>query len=97
MRAQRLARLYLTHFGQVDEADAHLATVVSLLSQFAERVRQKMIQGASRQEIIQCLTESEEDAQAVGAAANKAETGSSGFGSLSTYVDGVMRYWSKRL
>jgi len=97
MRAQRLSQLYLTHFGQVDEADAHLATVASLLSQFAERVRQEMIHGASRQEIIQYLTEWKEDAQAVAAAADKAETGSSGFGSLSTYVDGVMRYWSKRL
>jgi len=35
--------------------------------------------------------------QVAGAGAHKAETGSSGFGSLSTYVDGAMRYWRKRL
>ncbi len=95
MRARKFARLYLTHFGQVDEADGHLATVASLLAEFAEQVRGEMTWGASREEIIRHLAEWEGRPPVAGGAAHKAETGSSGFGSLSTYVDGAMRYWKK--
>jgi glyoxylase-like metal-dependent hydrolase (beta-lactamase superfamily II) len=97
MRARKFSRLYPTHFGQVDEADDHLATVESLLAEFAERVRQEMIRGASREEIIRNLSEWEGRGQVQGNIAHKGGTGSASFGSFSTYVDGAMRYWKKRL
>jgi glyoxylase-like metal-dependent hydrolase (beta-lactamase superfamily II) len=97
MRARRFARLYLTHFGLVEEADEHLATVASLLAEFAGRVRQEMMRGASRQEILEQMGEWEKRLQVAGTGAQKAETGSSGCGSFSTYVDGAMRYWRKHL
>jgi hypothetical protein len=56
-----------------------------------------MIRGASRQEILEQMGEWEKRLQVAGAGAHKGETGSSGFDSLSTYVDGAMRYWRKHL
>jgi glyoxylase-like metal-dependent hydrolase (beta-lactamase superfamily II) len=97
MRAERFSRLYLTHFGPVDEVDGHLATVARLLSEFTERVRQEIMRGSSREEIIKSLSQWEGGDLAQENAAVKAASGLTGFGSLSTYVDGAMRYWENRL
>ncbi len=95
IRARKFARLYLTHFGPVDEADDHLVTVENLLAEFAERVQQEMVQGASREEIIKHLSEWEGRGQIQEGIASKEGKGLACFGSLPTYVDGVMRYWKK--
>jgi glyoxylase-like metal-dependent hydrolase (beta-lactamase superfamily II) len=97
MRARRLSRLYLTHFGPVEEADAHLSTVAELLSEFAERVRQEMMKGSPREEIIRRITEWEGSREMADRAAGAGLLCQTGFGTLSTYVDGIMRYWSKQL
>lgn len=97
VRSQNLARLYLTHFGPVYEVEAHLSIVATLLSEFAELVRQEIIQGATREEITQRMAEWEARRQPGDTALANGQLSQTGFGSLSTYVDGVMRYWSRRL
>jgi glyoxylase-like metal-dependent hydrolase (beta-lactamase superfamily II) len=97
MRAKNFARIYLTHFGPVDEVQAHLSTAAVLLARYAEAVRQAMVRGAARGEIIRQIVEWEGGSQTEGGPCTQGEVTQSGFGSISTYVDGIMRYWSKRL
>lgn len=97
MRAWGFARIYLTHFGPVDEVEVHLTTTAALLAEYAERVRQEMVRGATRGEIIQQVVEWEADNQNREGSCAQGEATQTGFGSISTYVDGIMRYWSKRL
>ncbi|MDH7499132.1 MAG: MBL fold metallo-hydrolase, partial [candidate division NC10 bacterium] len=97
MRARRLGRLYLTHFGPVNEVEAHLLRLARLLRECAEGVRREMIRGASREEIVGRWADWEAACQPEETAIAKAQLSQSGFGSLGTYVDGIMRYWSKRL
>ena len=97
MRAERLSRLYLTHFGPVDEVEAHLSTLATLLSEFTKQVRQEMLRGASREEIIRHQKEWEASRQTAEDAVPQGQISQTGFGSVATYVDGAMRYWNKRL
>ena len=97
IRARSPAKLYLTHFGPVNEVEAHLSTVASLLSEYAERIRQEMLGGSTREEIVRRLAEWEASRQMADSTADIGQLSQTGFGFLSTYVDGIMRYWSKRL
>lgn len=93
---QNFTRLYLTHFGPVDEVQRHLSTVNNQLGDFAEQIRQRMNRGNSREEIVRDLAEWWGTGRFPGSAPDGGVDGPPGLGSLSTYVDGVMRYWDKR-
>jgi glyoxylase-like metal-dependent hydrolase (beta-lactamase superfamily II) len=97
LRARGLSTLYLTHFGPVHEVEEHLSALGSLLAEFAERVRQELIRGSSRDEIIQKISEWELERRRAQSSPTDSCLEEAGFGTLGTYVDGIIRYWSKLL
>jgi len=97
MQARGPARLYLTHFGPVNEVDVHLSAASTILRESAQRVRQGMIRGATREEILRDIAEWEASREGESTLIGAGQLSQTGFGSLSTYVDGMMRYWSKLL
>ena len=96
VRARKFSRLYLTHFGAVDEVDAHWSTVEALLAEYAERVRQAFVQGTQREAIIARFTEWEEGRQAASGLDAQARALYAAVGPVGMSVDGLIRYWSKR-
>ncbi len=96
MRDLNFSRLYLTHFGPVDDAAQQWDTVASLLPQYAERVRASLEAGHDRPGLI-------DDLQLWEDARLSAEGVEHGlwpiFASLapaSMSVDGLRRYWRKQ-
>jgi glyoxylase-like metal-dependent hydrolase (beta-lactamase superfamily II) len=97
LSALHLKTLYPTHFGRVADPDEHFARLSILLADCAEFVRARMVEGLGREAIIEQYS-AWQTAQAapfhLDAATmdryNKAN-------SWAMSVDGIMRYWSKRL
>ena len=52
VRNRELARLYLTHFGPVDDVDAHLTVVAGLVREYTDRVGKLLGLGADRDTIL---------------------------------------------
>ena len=97
VRARKLSRLYLTHFGLVDEVDAHWSRVETLLAEYAQRVRDDLARGAGRDAIVARFGEWEEARQAADGLDAQARALYAGVGPVDMSVDGLLRYWSKRL
>ncbi len=97
VRALKFARLYLTHFGAVDDAEAHWAKVEALLTEVVERVREVLASGAQREAVVARLTEWEESRQRADGLDAEARARYAGVGPVGMSVDGVIRYWKKRL
>lgn len=96
MRARQFARLYLTHFGPLDDVDAHWDTVARLVTDYPEQVRAALARGADRDAILTHLTQYEEARQtAAGLSADENALYSS-VGPMGMSVDGLLRYWKKR-
>jgi glyoxylase-like metal-dependent hydrolase (beta-lactamase superfamily II) len=94
VRALKFKRLYLTHFGAVDDVDAHWAKVEALLAEVVERVREALASGAEREAVVARIEEWEDAQQSGLAEADRARY--AGVGPIGMSVDGVIRYWSKR-
>ncbi|MGH2522784.1 MAG: MBL fold metallo-hydrolase [Anaerolineales bacterium] len=95
-RAQRFSRLYLTHFGPVEDAQAQWDTVEALLPQYAALVQQALEHGAERDAVVARLTEWEEARQQAARLDADARALYSGVGPTGMSADGLMRYWRKR-
>jgi glyoxylase-like metal-dependent hydrolase (beta-lactamase superfamily II) len=96
LRAERFDALYLTHFGRVDDADAHLARLREIIPQHAEFVRQRAQADMPRDAILREYIEwNRRDA----AKAGLSESDFARYVSrnlLTMNVDGLLRYWRKR-
>ncbi|MBI3762725.1 MAG: MBL fold metallo-hydrolase [Chloroflexi bacterium] len=95
VRAEKFARLYLTHFGPVDDVEAHWQSVESLVGEYANFVRQELERGAGRDEIVARFSEREErrlDADGLDA---EARARYASVGPYGMAVDGLIRYWKK--
>ncbi len=92
-----LERLYLTHFGAVENVPAHLLALSDLIDQAAEFVRIRVVEGVEREALLeQYMTWTHERAAACDLseqAFHQYETANPTFMS----VDGLRRYWRKRL
>jgi glyoxylase-like metal-dependent hydrolase (beta-lactamase superfamily II) len=97
VRAEKFARLYLTHFGPVDDVDAHWTTVENLLNEVVERVGNELKNGAERDAIIERFTAWEEGRQNAAGLDTDDRTRYAGVGPIGMSVDGLIRYWRKRL
>jgi glyoxylase-like metal-dependent hydrolase (beta-lactamase superfamily II) len=96
LRRERFDAIYPTHFGRVDDADAHLARVNPTLTAHAECVRGLMDEGLDPAEIEERYTRwFAADAEAAGL-----PEAHMGFYVLDTLagmnVSGIVRYWTKR-
>ncbi len=97
VRALNFKRLYLTHFGAVDEVDEQWAKVEWLVNEYAERVRADLAAGADRDVIIRRFTELEEARQAADGLDEAGQARYASIGPLGMSVDGLLRYWKKRM
>ena len=96
VRALKFTRLYLTHFGVVDDADAHWANVEALLAEVVERVWEALRSGAEREAVVARLTEWEDSRQTAASLTDEDRARYTGVGPIGMSVDGVIRYWKKR-
>lgn len=96
LRALTLERLYLTHFGVVDDVDAHWAVVEALLSQAVERVFEARAQGLERDAIREELARWEYARQAADGLGCPALEVYDTVSPIGMTADGLMRYWSRR-
>jgi glyoxylase-like metal-dependent hydrolase (beta-lactamase superfamily II) len=95
LRALNLARLYLTHFGPVDDVAAHLDTVASLVPQYASLVRAGLDAGHDREALIADYEAWETvrlDADHIPPADRPIYASLCPAGMA---IDGLMRYWQK--
>jgi glyoxylase-like metal-dependent hydrolase (beta-lactamase superfamily II) len=96
MRALDFQRLYLTHFGPLDEVAEHWKRVSALVAEYAERVRAGLAAGQDREAIVAGFETWERDrlqALTVDPALWPTLTG---LGPIGMSVDGILRYWHKR-
>lgn len=96
VRGLGLARLYLTHFGPVDDLDTHLSVVAGLVREYSDQVRKLLDRGANRETILTEFTAWEQRRlETDGVPADQwpiyADIGPAGM-----TVDGLMRYWQKQ-
>jgi hypothetical protein len=89
-------RLYLTHFGLVDEPSQHWERVAALLPQYAEQVRAALEAGHDREALVAGL-QSWEEARLHAEGVESALWPVYGYlGPASMSADGLRRYWNKR-
>jgi glyoxylase-like metal-dependent hydrolase (beta-lactamase superfamily II) len=96
IRDLRFKRLYLTHFGVVDDVETHWAAVARLLEDYAERVRTEVERGTDRDAIVARFTEQEEARQRGDGLSETDQALYAGVGPLGMSVDGLLRYWKKQ-
>jgi glyoxylase-like metal-dependent hydrolase (beta-lactamase superfamily II) len=96
VRALKFKRLYLTHFGAVDDVEAHWSNVEALLAEVAGRVREALASGTERDALVARMTEWEESRQSAGGLTAEDRARYAGVGPIGMSVDGVIRYWKKR-
>jgi glyoxylase-like metal-dependent hydrolase (beta-lactamase superfamily II) len=91
-----LSRIYLTHFGGVDDVEEHLEGLVSTLNQAADFVGKRMRERFGRSEVIkEFIRWNRERALATGMSDEQFvqyETANP----VDISVDGIMRYWRKK-
>jgi glyoxylase-like metal-dependent hydrolase (beta-lactamase superfamily II) len=94
--AEPLQTIYLTHFGPVSDVKAHLSELRSLLDTATDFIRERMLAGLEREEIIRQYEawnwQRARDSQ-VSSALIKSYASSN---PLYMSVDGILRYWRKR-
>jgi glyoxylase-like metal-dependent hydrolase (beta-lactamase superfamily II) len=96
VRNRRLGRLFLTHFGPVDDVAAHLAVVAGLVREYSDRVGRLLDGGADRDTILAEFSawehqRLESDGVPAGQWPIYADIGPVGM-----TVDGLIRYWRKQ-
>jgi glyoxylase-like metal-dependent hydrolase (beta-lactamase superfamily II) len=95
VRGRGLQRLYLTHFGPVDEVDAHLSLAAGLVREYSDRVRRALERGADRDGVMADFAAWERARlEADGVPASEWSVYAD-IGPVGMTVDGLIRYWQK--
>jgi glyoxylase-like metal-dependent hydrolase (beta-lactamase superfamily II) len=95
VRTEPFSRLYLTHFGPVDDVQAHWDNVERLLPVYVDFVRRELAEGADRDTLVARFTEHEEARQAADGLDAVARERYAAIGPAGMAVDGLIRYWTK--
>jgi glyoxylase-like metal-dependent hydrolase (beta-lactamase superfamily II) len=96
-RGLHLSHLYLTHFGAVSDVDAHWAQVGTLLKEYTNLARDLLVQGSDRDAIVAAFQAYEEQRRRADDLDPETLKRYAGVGPVVMSVDGLIRYWSKRL
>ncbi|MCS6909534.1 MAG: MBL fold metallo-hydrolase [Anaerolineales bacterium] len=96
-KAMKFDRLYLTHFGPVDDVTEQWEQVAALLTDCAERVRAELERGADRNTIVARYTAQEEARLAADGLSGEDLLRYASIGPMGMSVDGLMRYWRKKM
>jgi glyoxylase-like metal-dependent hydrolase (beta-lactamase superfamily II) len=95
VRGLRLARLYLTHFGPVDDVDAHLSVVAGLVRDYSDRVRAALERGANRDAVLADFGAWEQGRLEAEGVPPSEWPVYADIGPVGMTVDGLIRYWLK--
>lgn len=97
MRALGLKRLYLTHFGAVEEVDAHWAHTAQLVAASAEWAREVLAAGLDREASLAQFRAREEQRMASDGLTGFDLVRYASIGPVGMSLDGLMRYWKRKL
>jgi len=95
MRACRFSRLYLTHFGPVDDADPHWVNVETQLHEVVGLVRREIEAGLDRATIATRFAEWELARQVAYSLDSDSRTRYNSLGAAQIAVNGIVRYLNK--
>jgi len=95
VRGRGLARLYLTHFGPVDDVDAHLSVVAGLVRDYSDRVRAALERGADRDAVLADFGAWEQRRLEAEGVPPVEWPVYADIGPVGMTVDGLIRYWQK--
>jgi len=96
MQSQNFRRLYLTHFGPVDDVETHWGRVAALLPEYAGRVRAGLEQALERDTIAADFAHWESGRMLADGMDPSESPVYAGLGPAGMSVDGLIRYWQKR-
>jgi glyoxylase-like metal-dependent hydrolase (beta-lactamase superfamily II) len=96
LRQQNYKRLYLTHFGRIDQVEEHWSGVETLLREATAFVGRRLAENASRETIIREYAEMEEKRMQDSALDLRGRSLYADLGPAEMSVDGLIRYWKKR-
>jgi glyoxylase-like metal-dependent hydrolase (beta-lactamase superfamily II) len=96
VRGRRLQRLYLTHFGPVDDVDAHLQVAASLVRDYSDHVRAALVAGRDRETILAEFAAWEQRRLEADGAPPSQWPIYADIGPIGMTVDGLIRYWQKQ-
>jgi glyoxylase-like metal-dependent hydrolase (beta-lactamase superfamily II) len=96
VRGLGLGRLYLTHFGPIDDVDEHLARVAGLVSDYAQQVHEALLRGAERDAIVTEFGAWEQARMEAEGVPPEQWPVYADIGPVGMSVDGMIRYWQKQ-
>lgn len=96
VRALKPRRLYLTHFGAVDDPEAHWEQVIPLLHAATKFVGDLLRAGIEREAIVTRFSEYESARQQADGLGEVDRGRYATVGPMGMSVDGILRYWQKR-
>ena len=96
VRALKPRRLYLTHFGPVDDPEAHWEKEIPLLHSVTDFIGGLLHEGLERDVIIARFTEFESARQQADELSESDRWRLSTVGPMGMSVDGILRYWHRR-
>lgn len=96
VRARGLARLYLTHFGPVDDVDAHLGVAAALVRAYSDEIRQALDRGADREAVLAEFAAWEQARLVADGVPESQWPVYADIGPVGMTVDGLIRYWQKQ-
>jgi glyoxylase-like metal-dependent hydrolase (beta-lactamase superfamily II) len=95
VRGRGVARLYLTHFGPVDDVDVHLSVVAGLVRDYSDQVRRSLERGAGRDAVLADFAAWEQARLEADGVPPAEWPVYADIGPVGMTVDGLLRYWQK--
>lgn len=96
LRALRFRRLYLTHFGAVENPEEHWSEVEELLQSGTELIGKAVDAGKDRDEILRHYTQYEDGRLLADGINEEGQRLYIDVAPMGMSVDGILRYWKKR-
>lgn len=97
MRALNLRRLYLTHFGPLEDVGRQWDTISRLVDEYAEMARADVAAGVDRETLVAHFTAFEGRRLAADHLSAEDQAAYASVGPLGMSADGLARYWKKQL
>lgn len=96
LRQQRFTRIYPTHFGPIDDVDAHLDALEPLIEAAAAFVSQRLAAGMERDALLAEYVAWEQDRARKWGLSEEDIVRYEAANPLYMSVDGILRYWKKK-
>ena len=97
LQAEDFSAIYPTHYGRVDDAAGQIDSLRTLMKEAAEFVRVRMVAGEERDMIVPAYIAWNQERMRAGGLSDHAILQYNAANPLFMSVDGIMRYWRKKL